>query len=127
MKRLLLLAFLLVLLNGCASQPPYIDNGHPGQIKVVAFYDDNRNGVMDATEAGYQSQAAISQEVSCPPTGKPDWKNMEASGVYTFEDLKPGKYCVLLDTSLSSTTRLAWEAYVSSDQVTTVPFGVVRP
>lgn len=127
MRRLSLLALLLALVTGCASQPPYIDNGHTGQIKAVIFYDDNKNGIMDGKEAGVQGKVAITQEVSCPPTGKPDWVDTDASGVYLSAQLKPGKYCIFPFGNWSMTTRATQEVYVSSDQVTTVAFGVLAP
>ena len=53
MKRLLVFVLILVLLTACSeSEPPYTDNGNLGQIKAIFFYDDNKNGKMDAGEAG---------------------------------------------------------------------------
>ncbi|HTP02064.1 MAG TPA: carboxypeptidase-like regulatory domain-containing protein [Anaerolineales bacterium] len=127
MKHLLLLASLCALLYGCASQPPYTDTGTPGQIKVIAFYDDNKNGVMDGAEAGTQTKVAISQEVSCPPSGHPSWLDTDTAGTYTFQDLKPGKYCIISLSAMGYTTKVAPVVYVSSDRVTTVAFGLVRP
>ncbi len=127
MKRLLVVSLWLGFLAGCASQPLYTDNGNSGQIKAVVFYDDNKNGVIDGAETGFQTQVALSQEVSCPPTGKPDWVDTDASGVHVYQDLKPGKYCVFSRGGGGGTTRLTQEVYVSSDQTTTVVFGEVRP
>ncbi len=123
----LLFAVLFLSLYGCASQPAYTDNGNPGQIKVVAFFDDNKNGVMDAAESGTQTKVAISQEVSCPPSGSPSWMDTDAAGNYTFQNLKPGSYCIISLGAQSYTTKAAQQVYVSSDQVTTVAFGLVRP
>lgn len=58
---------LLLLLAGCGTQPTYTDNGNPGQIKAVVFYDDNQNGVMDNGETGAPQRVALSQEVTCTP------------------------------------------------------------
>ena len=127
MKRLLFFVLLLTFLNGCASQPLNTDTGKPGQIKVVVFYDDNKNGVMDAGESGAQSRVAISQELSCPPAGDPNWVDTDPSGIHVFQDLKPGKYCVFPLGAVSYTTKMTQEAYVSSDQVATVAFGMERP
>ena len=127
MKRFSFLVLLLTLLYGCASQPLYVDNGKPGQIKVVVFYDDNENGVMDTNESGFQNKVSISQEVSCPPSSKPNWVDTDVTGVYTSNDLKPGKYCIIDSGNLSATTKLTQEVYVSSGQVTAVAFGVLRP
>ena len=55
MKRLILFTLFFTLLIGCGSQPPqppFVDNGNPGQIKAIVFYDDNKNGVMDSNEIG---------------------------------------------------------------------------
>jgi hypothetical protein len=127
MKHLLVIALLLVLLAGCQSQPPYTDNGNPGKIKAIVFYDTNSNGTMDSGESRAQGQVAISQEASCPPSGKPNWMDTDANGVYLFKDLKPGKYCVFpFSNGLSMTTKMTQEIYVSSDQEVTVTFGVVK-
>ena len=127
MKHLLIFAWLLALLTACNSEPPYTDNGNSGQIKTIVFYDDNGNGTMDTGESGAQSQVAISQEVSCPPTSDPNWIDTDSNGTYVFKDLEPGKYCVLpFSNGLSMTTKMTQEVYVSSDWVTTVAFGIVR-
>ena len=128
MKRLLIVGLMLVLLVGCKSQPPYTDNGNPGQVKAVVFFDDNKNGTMDSGETGTQSQVAISQEVSCPPTGNPNWTATDSNGTYIFKDLKPGKYCVIpFGNGLSFTTKMTQEVYVNSDLMTTVMFGIEKP
>ena len=130
MKRLLVFVLLLALLAGCQSQPVYTDNGNPGQIKAVVFYDDNKNGVMDSGESGIQTQASISQDVSCPPQNQQSYIiiDTDANGVGLFEELAPGKYCAGLgpNANYSMTTRMNQEVYVSSDLVTTVMFGIVR-
>ncbi|MBC7879297.1 MAG: hypothetical protein H7Y59_19175 [Anaerolineales bacterium] len=126
MKRLLIFTLLFTLLTGCDSKPPYTDNGNPGQIKAVVFYDDNKNGTMDSGETGASQQVAISQEVSCPPSSLPDYVPTDANGEIVFKDLKPGKYCVATDYGFGFTTKLTQEVYVSSDLVTTVMFGLVR-
>lgn len=125
MKRLLVFVLMIVLLTACGeSEPPFKDNGNPGQIKAVVFYDANANGKMDSDESGVPARVAITQEVSCPPVGDPTWKDTDTNGAYTFVDLKPGKYCVVSESmGLSMTTKLTPEVYVSSDMVTTVYFG----
>lgn len=97
MKRLLVFGLMLVLLTACGeSKPPYTDNGNPGQIKAIVFYDDNKNGVMDSGESSLQTQTAISQEVSCPPQNQQSYLiiDTDTNGVGLFKELKPGKYCV---------------------------------
>jgi hypothetical protein len=126
MKRLLIFGLMLVLLAACASKQAFTDNGNPGQIKAIFFYDDNKNGVMDSGESGTPGQAAIAQEVSCPPTSDPNWIDTDSSGVVLFDGLEPGKYCVFPPNGLSMTTKLTQEVYVSSDRVTTVAFGIIR-
>ncbi|RJP51296.1 MAG: hypothetical protein C4583_08990 [Anaerolineaceae bacterium] len=128
MKRLLVFVLLIVLLTACQEQPTYVDNGTPGQIRAVFFFDDNKNGVMDDGEAGVQAQAivGIAQEISCPPTSTPSFVDTDASGVHEFKNLKPGKYCLYLNNGFSPTTKLTQEAYVSSDLTTMVFFGIVR-
>jgi hypothetical protein len=128
MRSLLAFIVLLVLLAGCQSEPPFTDNGNPGQIKAVVFYDDNRNGVMDSSEKGAQYEVTVSQEVSCPPTSPVSEQGgmSDADGIALIQDLKPGKYCVLVYADYSPTTKLTQEIYVSSDMITTVMFGGVK-
>lgn len=126
MKRLLFLGFVVVvLLAACArSAPPYTDNGNPGQIKVIVFVDGNQNGVLDGNEQGLQAKTAIMQEISCPGTSQPAWQDTDASGVYTFKDLKPGKYCVIVNADRNITSKMTQEVYVSSDASTTATWTV---
>jgi uncharacterized protein (DUF2141 family) len=120
MKRLLVFGFFVALLAACAkSSPPYTDNGNPGQIKVIVFVDSNQNGVLDGNEKGSQVKTAIMQEISCPGTSQPAWQESDANGLYTFKDLKPGKYCVMIDTDRSITSKMTQEVYVSSDATAT--------
>jgi len=129
MKRLLVFGLILVLLTACGeSEPPYTDNGNPGQIKAIFFFDDNKNGQQDDGETGVQAQSivGIAQEISCPPTSTPSYVDTDANGVYEFKDLKPGKYCLYLNNGFTPVTKLTQEVYVSSDVVTTVYFGLGR-
>lgn len=129
MKRLLVFGLMLILLTACGeSKPPYVDNGNPGHIKAVFFYDDNRNGQMDASETSVYAEqiVGISQEVSCPPTSTPIFHDSDSSGVIQFNDLKPGKYCLYLSNGFLPTSKLTQEVYVSSEQVTTVYFGIAK-
>ncbi|MDP1604825.1 MAG: hypothetical protein Q8M03_16355 [Legionella sp.] len=117
------------MLTACGENgPPYTDNGNPGQIKAFFFYDDNKNGVMDNGEEGVQGQsiAGLSQEVSCPPSSAPTFFDSDANGVHEIKDLKPGKYCLYLNNGYTPVTKLTQEAYVSSDMVTTIYFGLAR-
>lgn len=116
---------LLILLVGCSTQPTYTDNGNPGQIKAVAFYDNNKNKVMDNGETGAPQRIAITQEVTCTPAN-PEFISTDANGEVLFKDLKPGKYCIFIDNGYGMTTKMQLQVYVSSDLVTVVPFGVVR-
>jgi uncharacterized protein (DUF2141 family) len=129
MKRLLTFGLLLILLTACGkSEPAYTDNGKPGQIKAVVFYDNNKNGTMDSGETGAPVEVAISQDISCPPASKD--KNTivsaDANGIALFKDLKPGKYCVGANGNYSMTTKATQDVYVSSDLVATVMFGIVK-
>jgi uncharacterized protein (DUF2141 family) len=128
MKPLLVFVIFFVLLTGCQSQPAYTDNGNLGQIKAVIFYDDNSNGVMDSGETGVQTELGISQDVSCPPSRKDTITaiNADVNGVVLFTDLKPGKYCVHPIANFGMTTKQNLEIYVSSDETTTVSFGIVK-
>jgi len=129
MKRLLVFGLVLVLLTACGeSKPSYTDNGNPGQIRAVFFYDDNRNGKMDAGESGVQAQAiaGIAQDISCPPTSTPAYVDTDAAGIREFKDLKPGRYCIFLNNGFTPVTKMTQEVYVNSDLVTTVHFGIAR-
>jgi uncharacterized protein (DUF2141 family) len=130
MKRLFLLfVFLSALLAGCENQPPFADNGNPGTIKVIAFYDDNQNGVLDAGEAGAVAKVGLSQDVSCPPTSRDKMTivDTDAEGIGWFGDLKPGQYCISMAENQSMTTKITRQVFVSSDQETVVVFGIVKP
>ena len=128
MKPLLVFVLSFILLAACQSQPAFTDNGNPGQIKAVVFYDDNKNGTMDSGETGVQTDVGISQEVSCPASNQDAVTNIKADvdGVALFKDLKPGKYCVVPYGNPTMTTKFTQEIYVSSDMITTVMFGMVK-
>ena len=129
MKHLLVFVLMLVLLTACGeSEPQFTDNGNPGQIKAVAFYDDNQNGTMDSDETGAPSiRLALADRVGCTSsTGSLNFVPTDSEGVINFNDLKPGLYCVGIDNGYKTTTKLNLDAYVSSDAVTTVMFGVIR-
>jgi hypothetical protein len=128
MKSLMVFVLSLVLLTSCQSQPPYTDNGNLGQIKAVIFYDSDRNGVMDGSESGAQIELGISQDISCPPSRDEAITPIVAdvNGVVLFQELKPGKYCIHPIGNFGMTTKQNQEVYVSSDQTTTVLFGIVK-
>jgi hypothetical protein len=88
----LIFALLSLLLGACKSRPPFTDNGNPGQIKVIAFYDDNQNGKLDSQKLGVSARVGISQAISCPADSYDKYAqtDTDASGVATFRDLKPG-------------------------------------
>jgi len=128
MKHLLAFVLALTLLTACDSEPTYIDNGNLGQIKVIVFYDDNKNGMFDDGESGTQIQEVIgiAQEISCPPSSTPSYMNTDANGVLEFNELKPGKYCLYLNNGFNPVTKFTQEVYVSSDMITNVYFGLGR-
>ena len=129
MKRLLVFVLMLVFLTACGeSEPSFTDNGNPGHIKAVVFYDDNQNGIMDNGETGAPShRLALADRVGCSSsTGSLNFVPTDSNGIVNFNDLKPGLYCVAIDNGYKTTTKLNLDAHVSSDVVTTVMFGVVR-
>ena len=129
MKRLLVFVLMLVLLTACGkSEPLFTDNGNPGHIKAVAFFDENQNGIMDNGETGAPSiRLTLADRVGCSSsTGSFTFVPTDLNGVVNFSDLKPGLYCVAIDNGYKTTTKLNLDAYVSSDMVTTVMFGIVR-
>jgi uncharacterized protein (DUF2141 family) len=130
MKRLMVFVLTLVLLTACGGgQPAFTDNGNPGQIKVIVFYDDNQNGIMDSDDTGAPAhRLALADQVGCSSsTGSLNFVPTDSNGVVIFNDLKPGRYCVAIDNGYRTTTKLNLEVYVSSDQVTTAYFGIVGP
>jgi uncharacterized protein (DUF2141 family) len=131
MKPVFAFVLALALLTACQSKQAYTDNGNPGRINVIVFYDDNRNGAMDSGETGApQIQMGISQDVSCPAQSKDKITTLptDQNGTALFGDLKPGKYCVAEGPTenRTMTTKLTQDVYVSSDTTSTVMFGIVR-
>jgi uncharacterized protein (DUF2141 family) len=128
MKILLFFTLSLVLLAGCQNQPAFTDTGEPGQIKAVVFYDDNGNGSMDNGETGAQIELNISQEISCPPSRLDNAATLSTNlnGVAIFMDLNPGKYCVAPLGNYVMTTKMTQEVYVSSEEISTVMFGISK-
>lgn len=130
MKQIILPVFLFVLLTACGgeSAPPFTDNGNPGQIKSVVFFDENQNGIMDGSETGAPShRLALADQVGCTSsTGSLNFVSTDANGIVNFSDLKPGRYCVAIDNGYKMTTKMNLDAYVSSDMITTVYFGVIK-
>ena len=128
MKQLLVFVLMLVLLTACGeSEPKFTDNGNSGQIEAIVFYDDNENGIMDSGETGASSyRLALADQVGCTSsTGSLNFVSTDSEGVVNFSDLKPGLYCVAIDNGYNTTTNLNLDAYVSSDMITTVYFGVI--
>jgi uncharacterized protein (DUF2141 family) len=124
-----IVTLLAVVLSACGSnEPAYIDNGHPGQVKVIVFYDDNRNGMQDGVESGAPVEVGISQDLSCPASSldKNTFSSTDGNGTTLFNNLKPGRYCVALNGNYNMTTKATVELYVSSDQRATIHFGIVR-
>ena len=114
------------LIVGCGTNQEIIDNGKPGQIKVIVFHDENRNGVMDQGELGLVDRVGIGQDISCPATNldKVNRSDTNSSGEAEFSELNPGVYCVMYMGSRGSTTKLTVEISLSSEQNEVVAFGV---
>jgi uncharacterized protein (DUF2141 family) len=126
MNRLLVFVLTLVLITACGqSEPPFIDNGKPGQIKVTVFYDDNSNGIMDTGESGAPQRIQITQEASCI-SNPPNFVPTDPNGIILFSELEPGQYCVAIANGYGMTTKMNYQVYVSSDMVTMVYFGVIK-
>lgn len=126
MKHLLVFCLTLVLLTACGeSAPPYMDNGNPGQVKAIVFYDDDKNGTMDSGEVGVSHKIAITDDPSCV-SDPSNFLPTDTDGIIIFSDLKPGPYCLAIANGYGMTTKMNVRAFVSSDLVTTVYFGVVR-
>jgi|GEM_PF-3133813 uncharacterized protein (DUF2141 family) len=130
MNRFLIFSLIFVFLIACSenSGPPFVDNGNPGQIKAVAFYDDNQNGIMDNGEMGAPAiRLTLADQVGCTSsTGSFTFIPTDANGIVNFRDLKPGLYCVAIDNGYKTTGKLNIDAYVSSGLITTVYFGVIK-
>jgi uncharacterized protein (DUF2141 family) len=122
------LILFLLLLAGCSSAPEIVDNGNPGQIKVVGYLDENRNCTMDAGEPGLTDEVGLSLDVSCP-AGSMDRvivAETDSSGETVFTNQKPGRYCVANMGDKGLTTKLTNEVNLSSDQVLLVAFGLTE-
>jgi uncharacterized protein (DUF2141 family) len=133
MKHILAVLLIASVLAGCGSaspsQPAFTDNGQPGQIKVIVFYDQNGNRTLDQGEPGLSDRVSISQDVSCPASRENLLTKLDTdpSGTALFTNLKPGHYCVAYMGSKGSTTKLTIEVDVSSEQVVPVYFGLNEP
>ena len=65
MKKMIALMVLAVLISACSAEPEIFDNGNPGQINVIIYLDENRNGVKDQGEPGVVDRVGLSREKSC--------------------------------------------------------------
>ncbi|RFP13729.1 SdrD B-like domain-containing protein [Duganella sp. BJB475] len=74
-----------------------IDAGfyRPATLGDKVWYDSNRDGVQDAGEAGVAGVKVVLLDASGNPTGAT--ATTDASGNYSFNDLKPGTYSVQFD------------------------------
>jgi hypothetical protein len=119
MNKILLVTILLLLPTSCSpSEPEFVDNGQPGQIKVLVFLDTNRNGTRESDETSLQEQVGLSQDVSCPAQSRElvTFLTPNSNGEAIYEALEPGKYCISYHGEMLPTTKLAFEVILSSDQ-----------
>jgi hypothetical protein len=123
-KKIIALMVLALLISSCSAEPEIFDNGNPGQINVVVFLDENRNGVKDQGEPGVIDRVGLSQEKSCPAIDKETIVETSTSGETMYKDLQPGIYCVAYMGSKGVTTKLNVDVYLSSEQVAQVAFGL---
>lgn len=126
MKYIIGTIILIFLLAGCSSEPEIIDDGTPGRIRVIVFQDNNGNRTQDQGEPGIIDRVSLAQNISCP-SGRPDiaiQAETDTAGETIYEDLQPGKYCVMYLGGKSSTTPINSEIYLSSSQEGLVMFGV---
>lgn len=128
MKKLFAVALFFSLLVGCNTKPEIIDNGQPGQIRVVVFFDENRNGQLDQGESGISEKVGISQDISCPAGNmdKVTQAETDINGETVFSELKPGVYCVALLGNRVVSTKLTQEIPLSSEQEKLVYFGITE-
>ena len=128
MKKLIGVIFCGILMMGCSTQPEIVDNGQPGEVKVIVFLDENRNGAMDEGEPGLSDQVGLSQDVSCPAGNmdKVTIAETNPAGETVYEELKPGVYCVAYMGNKGSTTKLTVEVPLSSEQEALVAFGLTE-
>lgn len=129
MRKIGLFGLLLVaLLAGCLKRTEFIDNGQPGTIRVVVFNDKNQNDFKDEGEVIGGEQVAIQFEGVCPPPTRDDMVFMDTdeNGEAIFEDLQPGRYCVLYMDTAGATMRLNYEIYLNSEELISIGFGVLR-
>jgi protocatechuate 3,4-dioxygenase beta subunit len=67
----------------------------PASLGNKVWYDSNRNGVQDSSEAGVAGVKVVLLDASGNPTGAT--ATTDASGNYSFTNLKPGTYSVQFD------------------------------
>jgi hypothetical protein len=65
----------------------------PGCLDTLPYI---ANGILDSGETGFADVLVELGEGSCPSTGFAS-TNTNANGVYTFDDVPPGDYCVSID------------------------------
>jgi len=125
-KTILKIFFIMgfIFLSACQPKPEIVDNGNPGSIRVTVYQDVNASGSRDLGELGVVDRVGVGQDVSCPVQHEPDESQTSASGETTFSGLKAGVWCVMYMGSGRSTTPLAVEVHLSSDQVVQVGFGL---
>lgn len=130
MNKAFLILVIAFLLAGCgaSNQPQTVDNGKPGQISVLVYWDKNFNSKMENGETGLMDQVILGQDLSCPPTNPAKYTRYDtaADGSIVLTDLKPGRYCVAYGGNRASSTKLTVEVDLSSEQNVQVQFGVSR-
>ncbi len=125
---LYLVLLITAMLMSCGPDQEIFNNGNPGKIRVVLFLDRNRNGKQNASEPGVAEQIAISPDAACPANDQSSMviRNTETNGIYVFEGLEPGRYCVMSLASLGATTPFAVEVFLSSNEEAVVMIGLVE-
>lgn len=127
MRKIYLLIFVLLLV-GCSSKENFVDNGNPGTIRVVVYNDLNGNEIKDEGEQIGGELVGISQDNSCPASdiSKVATKESDENGEAIFDDLKPGEYCVMYMDTAPARTALTYEVALSSEEVRSIGFAIIR-
>lgn len=93
----------------------------PGVVRGIMFRDDNYNGVREGSEPGMSGWTVTLGVGACPSSGFAS-TTTNSSGVYTFNNVPAGTYCVTIDITLA-TGCAGWHTLTGKSQTITVPAG----
>ena len=129
MKKILVLILVFVaVFSGCSRKTDFVDNGQPGTIRVVVYNDENDNNFKDEGEVAGGELVGISHKGACPPPTRDNTTSMETAdnGEAIFENLTPGRYCVVYLDDGRHGSKAVYEVYLSSEEILSIGFAIIR-